>query len=93
MSEELDILVKLLTDIFKRSLGYVGKLFARNQRIAARKRDFKDFRQIEPAVGCVCVILAHDERLLTACNGNVRKILLIYAVRTESLEKSVVVEH
>ena len=85
-------LAQVREDIF----GGVVRLGAhgqtRERRAAVCEHQLQNLAHVQPAIGRVGVVLAHDERLLAARDGVVGQILRCDAVLPQGEEQTVVVE-
>ena len=97
LQEALKVFIKPLADVPKplqrgNRLHEGAHLVAGDEGDPVRQRQLQDLGQVQPGVGGVAVVLAHDERLLTPGDGVVRKVLFLNARQFQRLEHAVVIE-
>ena len=88
----VELLAQARQKILRGDFFKIAELFARNGGNAARERQFQNFAAVEPAVGGVGVVLAANQRFLTAGNAGGFNVLGRNAFLGEDGEERIVVE-
>ena len=93
---ELQIIIEALTQIlqqrFRSFAALRADLLAGNGADAAGEGQLQDLCQVQPGIGGVGAVLAHDQRLLAACHGVVGQVLLLDAMLLQGEEQRIVVK-